>query len=123
VLSGGSPPIIADAAGWAGGRVGDDAGFGHPAQRPDQAAVRGVHDRRQGAGVAGGVEPHLVEVPGRGLIVEIQQGTADPHRNRSTGAARVLGGDLDVLVPDQPDHRQHRLLLLVGHDRSAHNVG
>jgi hypothetical protein len=112
-----------DAAGWAGGRVGDDPGFGHPAQRPDQAAVGGVPDRGQGAGVAGGVEPHLVEVPRGGLIVQIQQGTADPHRDRGAGAARVLGGDLDVLVADQPDHRQHRLLLPVGHDRSAHNVG
>ena len=112
-----------DAARRAGGRVGDDAGFGHPAQGADQPAVRGVPDRGQGAGVRGGVEPHLVEVPGGGLIVEVEQGPADPHRDRGAGAARVLGGHLHVLVPDQPDHRQHRLLLPVGHDRSTHSVG
>jgi hypothetical protein len=64
-----------------GGRsaaIGDDAGFGHPGQRADEATVRGMPDRRQRAGVLGGVEPHLVEVPGGGLIVEIQQGTTDP---------------------------------------------
>lgn len=71
----------------------------------------------------GGVEPHLVEVPGGGLIVEVEQGAADAYGDCGAGAARVLGGDLHVLVPDEPDHGQHRLLLPAGHGRSAHSVG
>jgi|SRR3954463_11793045 hypothetical protein len=46
---------------------------------------------------------------------------------RTVTAALVLLGCWAVTstswFPDQPDHCQHRLLLFVGHDRSAHNVG
>jgi len=48
--------------------------------------VFGVPDRGQGAGVRGGVEPHLVEVPGRGLVVEVEQG----RPIRTVTAALVL---------------------------------
>jgi len=120
--SGGSPLTIATLQGGRAVALATMPGSGMP-PAPGPGCGARVPDRWQGAGVGGGFEPHLVEVRSGGLVVEIPQGTADPHRDRGAGADRVLGGDLDLLVPNKPDHGQYRLLLPVAHDRSAHSVG
>jgi hypothetical protein len=56
-----------------------------------------------------------VEVLGGRLVVEVEQGLADPHGDRRLGGVAVLHGHGGVLRPDQPHGGQHGLLAGMPH--------